>query len=219
MKYLKPSLIINCIIVFLVTLGSIFMFTGFRFMPSETLLESTKLGMFKFYTVDSNILAGIISLVCIIFEIKLMKGKIKEIPKIIYNLKLMATAGITLTFIVTAIFLAPMYGFYAMYNNTNLFFHLFVPVLSMITFICFENYDNKYKYAFYGMIPMMIYSVYYTTNILLHLENGKPTIEYDFYWFLQGNVNNIYFVIPILYLVAYLISILTIFLNKKVLNK
>ena len=64
------SLIFNVTIVFLVIIISIFMFTGFKFMPDETLLELSNIEMFKFYTVDSNILMGIISLRFIIYEIK-----------------------------------------------------------------------------------------------------------------------------------------------------
>ena len=75
--------------------------------------------------------------------------------------------------------------------------------------------ENNYKYAFYGIIPMFFYSIYYTLNILIHLNNGGLTYKYDFYGFLQGNINNIFIVIPIIYFITYLISIILIFLNKK----
>ena len=191
------------------------MFTGVKFMPDETLLELTKMEMFKFYTVDSNILMGIMSLIMVIYERKLLKKGIKEIPQSIYLLKLIGTSAITLTFIVTLFFLAPQYGFYAMYNNNNLFFHLIIPLLSIITYVFFESHDNKYSYAFLGIIPMFIYSLYYSSMILIHLNDGGLTFKYDFYGFLQGNINNIYVVIPVIYLFSYLISITLIFLNKK----
>ena len=70
-KY-KISLILNIIIVIMVIGASIMMFTGFRFMPGEIILESNKLGMFKFFTVDSNLFMGIISLLFAIFEIRLL---------------------------------------------------------------------------------------------------------------------------------------------------
>ena len=216
MKKIKISLIINIIIVLLVIMTSIFMFTGFTFMKNNTLLEASKIEMFKFYTVDSNILIGIASLLLAINEIKLLNKKIKEIPIFIYILKLIATSGITLTFITTAFFLAPQYGICAMYNNNNLFFHLIIPILSIITYVIYEKYDNKYKYAPLGMLPMFIYSIYYTTNIILHLNNGCLSFKYDFYGFLQGNINNIYIVIPFIYFVTYLISLLLIFFNKNI---
>ena len=219
MKKVKVSLIINIIIVLLAVMCSIFMFTGFKFMPSEKLLEASGAEMLKFFTVDSNILMAIAAFVFIIFDIKLLKGKIKEIPKHIYIFKLLATASITLTFVVTLFFLAPQYGWYAMYNNNNLFMHLIIPLLSIITYVFFEKYDNKYKYAFFGIIPMIVYSIYYLGNVVLHLDNGGLTFQYDFYGFLQGNIWNIFIVVPVIYFVTYLISVILIFLNKKILNE
>lgn len=216
MKKIKVSLILNIIIVLLVIFATIFMFTGFKFMPGGSLLEVSKVEMFKFFTVDSNILMGIVSLIFIIYEKKLLKNKIKEIPKKVYILKLIATSGISLTFITTSFFLAPSYGFYVMFNNSNLLFHLVVPVLSIITYIFFEKHDNKYKYAILGIIPMFLYSIFYTTNILIHLNNGGLTFKYDFYGFLQGNLNNIYLVIPVTYLISYIISVLLVFGNRKI---
>ena len=215
MKKIKISLIINIIITILVILASIFMFTGIKFMPGNTLLEVSKISMLKFYTVDSNILIGISSLIFIIYEFKLLKQKIKEIPNKIYIFKFVATSAITLTFLITAIFLSPQYGFYAMYNNNNLFFHLIIPLLSIITYIRYEHHLNKYSYALYGIIPMFIYSIYYSSRVLIHLNDGGLTFKYDFYGFLQGNLNNIYIVIPVIYLTAYLISLFLIFFNKK----
>ena len=185
-------------------------------MPAKTLLEASKVEMFKFYTVDSNILMGIISLIISIYEIKLFKSTIKEIPKIVYILKFIATSGIALTFLVTLAFLGPQYGMYAMYNNSNLFLHLIIPLLAIISYIFFEKYDNKYKYGVLGVIPMFIYSIYYTSQVLIHLNDGGLTFKYDFYGFLNGNLNNIYVVIPIIYLFAYIISLLLILLNKKI---
>lgn len=215
MKKIKISLLLNILIVVLVILGSIFMFTGFKFMPSKTLLEARKIEMFKFYTVDSNILMGIMSLIFIIYEINLLNKKIDKIPKRIYILKFIATSAITLTFITTLFFLAPQYGLYAMYNNNNLLFHLIVPVLALVSYIFYEKYDNKYKYACLGILPMFIYSIYYASMIIINIDNGGLTFKYDFYGFLQGNFNNIYVVIPIIYLISYIISIFLIKLNKK----
>ena len=217
MKKIKTSLILNILIVIFVTIGTIFMFTGFKFMPADNLvLASTKIEMFKYYTVDSNMLIGIVSLILIIYESKLLKKKIKEIPKWVLVLKEIGTSGIGLTFLVTLVFLTPTYGFYSMYNNTNLFFHLIVPILSFISYIGFEKYNSKYKEAFFGTLPMIIYAVFYIAVILFHLDSGGLTIKYEFYGFLKGNINNIYISLPVIYLASYLISLLLIHLNKKI---
>ena len=129
----------------------------------------------------------------------------------------MGTADITLTFLTTLLFLAPQYGFYAMYNNTNLLFHLIVPLLSLISYIVFEKYDNKYKYSVLGIVPMFIYSIFYTVNIIIHLDEG--TMKYDIYGFLKGDINNAYIVLPSIYLVSLLISVVLILLNRRVKNE
>lgn len=215
MKKVKISLILNVIITLLVLLGSIFMFVGFTFMPANKVLEAAGVEIFKFYTVDSNVLVGVTSLILLIYEFMFLTKKIDNIPNIIYILKFIATSAITLTFVTTLVFLTPQYGLYAMYNNTNLIFHLIVPVLALISYIYYEKHDNKYKYAILGIIPMFIYSIYYAAMIIVNLNNDGLTIKYDFYGFLQGNINNIYIVIPIIYFISYIFSVLLIRLNKK----
>ena len=198
MKKVKKSLILNILIVILVLLGNILMFNGIKFMPAQDLLTATKIEMFKFYTVDSNILIGIISLWLIIYECLLLRKKINKIPECVYILKLIGTAGIMLTFLVTLVFLTPRYGFYAMYNNSNLFFHLIVPLLALTSYVFFEKHNNKLKNALYA-----------------HLKTEGLSYKYDFYGFLGGKMSNIIFALPVIYLITYLISLIIVFLNKK----
>ena len=215
MKNIKISLILNIIIFLFVTIGSVFMFTGIKFMPTGSLLEASKVTMFKYYTVDSNILVGVVSYILAICEILYMKKKIKKIPELVYILKLVSTSAITLTFLTTAVFLVPQYGLYDMYNNSNLFFHLIIPILVIVSYIFYEKHDNKYSYAVYGIMPMFLYSIYYSSMICVNLDEGGLTPKYDFYGFLRGNINNITIAVPTIFLIAYLISIGLIFLNKK----
>ena len=215
MNNVKKSFILNVITVILVIIMIIFMLLGIHFMPkNDLLILSTKFENFKFYTIDSNILLCLSSLLLAIYEYKLLKKKIKVIPKNIYIFKMVGVSAISLTFIVTLFFLSPLYGFYGMYNNVNLFFHFVIPILGFISYFFYEKHDNEYKYAYYGIIPMLLYAIFYISNILIHLDEGI-SFKYDFYGFLQGNINNIYFAIPIIFIVGYLLSLLTICLNKK----
>ena len=131
---MKKSLIYNVIIFVLVLLGTIFMFTGYQFMSNTTLLSNNGLEVFKYYTVDSNILVGIASLVMIIYEILFIKKKINNIPDFVYVLKYIGVVGVSLTFIVTAFYLSPIFGknFLYLYMNTNLFFHLVVHEFDVV---------------------------------------------------------------------------------------
>lgn len=218
-KKIKISLCINFIVFIMVVFASIVMFTGFKFMYGiEPELESTKLGMFRFFTVDSNIFMGIMALIFGFKEIELLKGKIEYIPTKFYVLKLMATVGVGLTFLTVFGYLGPISkgGIPSMLMNSNLFFHLLIPVLSMINFVIFERTDGlKFKYSFYGVLTALLYSLYYLINVLIHMENGTVSTKYDWYWFVQGGIWQIIVVLPMMLVITYVISLLLWRFNKK----
>ena len=215
MKRIKISMIMNIGIVLMVTICSILMFEGIKITNEEALLESSKIQMFRYFTVDSNILVGIVSLILVIYESRVIKERI-EIPNWVYIGKMMGTSAVTLTFLTTLFFLAPQYGFIKMFQNNNLFFHAIIPIFAIISYVFFEKHKSTNKDIFLGMIPMILYSIYYIGNVLVHLENGGLTYQYDFYGFLQGNIHRIYIMIPIIYLFTYCISYALITLNKKI---
>ena len=216
---LKISLILNIIIVLFTIFALIVMFNGFKFMHGyDIVLESTSLSMFRFFTVDSNMFMGITSLIFVIDEVNLLKGYKKEISRNHYILKLMGTSGVSLTFFIVFAYLGPISkgGILSMLMNSNLFFHLIIPLLSIITFIFFER-NNKlsFKYSFYGIIPTLIYGLYYIINVLIHVENGKVSPIYDWYWFVQNGIWTAIIVVPIIFLISYIISLLLWKFNKK----
>ena len=145
---LKISLFLNIIIVIMTIIAFVVMFTDFKFMPGvETVIASSKVGRLRFFTIDSNLLMGITSLVFLIQQIKLLKGKIKEINKKYYILNLMSTTAVALTFMVVLVYLGQIApnGLYSMYVNKNLFFHGLIPLTAIINFIFF-NHTNKLKF-------------------------------------------------------------------------
>ena len=204
-KRVKMSLYINIIITILTIIATIIMITGFKFMTGvEPVLESTKIGVFKFFTVDSNLFAGIISFIFILNEISIIKGEKKEISDKLYILKLMATTAVSLTFIVVFVYL----GNIAENGLISL-------LLNIIDFIFFIKKDNiTYKYAFYGLIPTLLYTVFYTTNVIIHIENGRVSPKYDWYWFVQNGLWTTVIVAPTILLITYIISLILLLLNK-----
>lgn len=213
----RISIAINIIIFILSVIGTIFMLEGIQFMGPEDTLAATRIEMFKFYTVDSNILMGIISAIFIVYELRLIKGQIEIIPTKIYVLKLMGTVGVTLTFLTVVLYLGHIAenGFFSMFMNTNLFFHLIIPVLSIITFIFFEKTDKmEFKHTFTGTTTMLIYAIFYVINILLHIEDGTVSPTYDWYWFVQQGIWTIIIVLPLMMLFTYLISLCLWKFNK-----
>ena len=195
----KISLVLNFLIVIFTLFATIAMFTGFKFMHGyDIVLQSTKLGMLRFFTVQSNIFMAIIALVFAVLEIRFLKGKINEIPTKAYVLKLMSTTAVGLTFLVVFAYLGPIteYGIIAMIMNSNLF-----------------------KYTFWCILPTFLYAIYYLINIFIHMQDGKVSPVYDWYWFVQNGVWTAIIVVPLMLLITYIITLILWKINKKRSNK
>lgn len=134
------------------------------------------LTMLMFYTVDSNILALLASLLVGIYALKAYKSGVK-IPESIKMLKYVSVCCLTVTFIVVVLVLAPMNGIkgYQMmlFSGDMLFHHLISPVLSILTFLMFDrvSYSNS-KSASFALIPTIIYAVILITLNLLRIVEG-----------------------------------------------
>ncbi len=217
MNKVKVSIVLNCLIVLMVLFATIVMMTGFEFMAHETPMTATKLSVFQFFTVDSNILVGIGSLLLMIEEILSLKKK-REVRKFYYVFKYVGVVSVLLTLILTACFLAPfsIFGFFAFYQNSNLFFHFLIPVVSVISFVFFDRCLLSFKDSFYSIIPMACYAIYYMGRVLPHVQNGKVSYTYDFYGFLRGGVYTIFYVVPIIFLLTYAIGFLVFLIHKKI---
>ena len=214
----KISIIMNILIFAFTLFATVCLIIGFKFMGQFEVLSERNFKSFKYFTVDSNIFAGLISLAYVIYKFT-PKGKESEkLPTAFYILKLAATTGVTLTMMVTVFFLAPTSNgqFLRYFMNSNFFMHLITPLLCIISFIFFEAAEaKKLSVTIPGILPMLLYSFYYTPNILLHLDNGKVNPAYDWYHFLAGGLNTIWFVIPLLYLVTWIFAFALWALNKK----
>lgn len=216
---LKISLVINYIIVIL-TLFSLFaMFVNYKFMGGVgPILETSSFGMFKYFTIQSNILVCISAILFIIEEKKQLEGRIKKIPTKYYIFKYVGTVSVSLTFVVVFTYLSRIVngGILSLLMNSNLFFHLIIPILSVLSFTVFEKCKNiKFFNIFYGLIPIVVYAVYYLGNILLHLEDGKVSYEYDWYWFVQGGIKQAFIVVPGIFMITLAICLALWFMNKK----
>ncbi len=207
---LKISLLFNIIIIILVIAACVIMFTGFQFMEGDLVLDVSGFGMLQFFTVDSNILMGLVALIFAVKEINILKGKLGSISTKLYIFKLMGTVGVTVTFLTVVCYLGQIVngGLIMLLKNSNLFFHLIIPVLSIITFVCFERTDKiKFKNSLWGIIPVCIYALVYLTNVLIHVENGAVSPKYDWYWFVQGGLYQAFFVLPLMLIGTYIVSI------------
>ena len=218
-KHQKTAVVLNVLIFVTMAFATVSMIVGFYFMGEVNFLSASNFSAFKYFTVDSNVFAGLVALAFLIFKLSPAGKRSAKLPRVLYVLKLAATTGVTLTMMVTVFFLAPhtTTNYFAYFMNSNFFMHLVTPLLCIISFVFFEPAEKQsFPVTFAGIIPMVLYGFFYIPNILLHLENGKTSHTYDWYGFLDGGLNTIWFVIPVILAVTWIFSILLWVLNKKI---
>ena len=184
---LLALIVLDLIVFALMVLGITFSMFDVRFMVDLPRLSS--LPILMTFTGLSNLFIGLVCLGCSIYRII---NKKVDLPKYLFLLKIIALAEITITFIITATYLAPQLGtdWWRLYINNNIFNHLLTPVVAIITFIIFEEYNEiSLKHCFYGIAPIIIYGIFYTINVYTHLKpDGSTDLTYDIYGFMRFGV-------------------------------
>ncbi len=163
--------IINITIIILVTAGLILMFTN---KDTGTGLMSRGFGNLKYYTVLSNLFAGIAALVSLFTDNKLSKV-----------MKLMSASATGVTFAVIAFFLGPLYGHVNLYRNANFLFHLVVPLIAMYDYVTLKDAAAGLRSAALSAVPTVLYGAGYVLNILINGIGGEYPDTNDFYLFLH----------------------------------
>lgn len=110
---------------------------------------------FMYFTIQSNIAIGIISLIGLCFLIK--NSKVNNLWLII---KFVGTISITLTGVVFGFVLAPTLGAGA-WNVHNTLTHLIVPVAAVIDFfVIMPGHNISRNNVIYVIIPPLLYAIY-----------------------------------------------------------
>ena len=211
-KYL--ALIILEFITFIsMILGITFSMFDVRFMVNYPRLSS--LPILMTFTGLSNVFIGLVCLGCAIYR---LVTKEMKLPPFLFVLKIIALADITITFIVTATYLAPHLGasWWRLYINNNIFNHFLTPLLAIIPFIILEQYvETNWKSCFYCLIPISLYGVMYLDNVYTHLTpDGKTSLDYDIYGFCRFGVG-----ILILFLIGFLATSFGLTFLYRLINK
>ena len=166
----------NALIIFFVALAWGIM--AFRHGGGQ--FSSTSFASLKYYTTQSNILSAVASAFLLVSLIRLKQGKITKIPRYIYILKLAGTSYVAVTFTVVIVFLGPVFGFETMYIWANFFFHLLVPVMSMLEFVFFDRFGTC---TWRGVLLSAVYTVLYGMVYMINLLINGVSIRNDFYGF------------------------------------
>lgn len=169
------------------------------------------LSVIKYYTEESNILCLISSVIVLFYLIKN-----KKFTKEISVFRFMTVVSLSITFLVVVFVLAPMYDFnyyWLLYRNSSLYLHLLCPIISVISFLFFENHNLKHKRdKLRGIYFTILYAIVTTILNLLDLLEGP-------YPFLMVKKNGA--LISIVWLVimmgsSYLISLSLVKIKNKI---
>lgn len=166
---------LNLLIVLFTGLGIFIMLTN---KNTDGLLQSHGAENFKYFTVLSNTLCGIVALVNLVMELS-----IKSSPTWLRCLRLMTAAAVAVTFSVVAFMFGPLYGYSNMYNDANLEFHLIVPVIAIID-ICIADLRLPFRANLLSGIAELLYGTGYLLNILINGKGEWPDTN-DFYGFMN----------------------------------
>ncbi len=178
------SLISNAVIF----IGTLVCLVIFFVKGGEGNMKVSRFRCFVYFTVDSNVLAMLVSGILLFFNIKsLAAGGALVLPYWALALKLVAATAVTLTFVVTATMLAPFAkdGYFSLFTGTSFLMHFLTPVLAIVSFIFFENVAKvEYIMMLPSLVPTVIYAIVYFIMVLI-IGEKKGGWE-DFYGFNKG---------------------------------
>ncbi len=166
--------------VFVGVMSLVAWLTMTSFPGEESVLASGGLGSLRFFTVLSNLLDG---LICLANAWWLLRGK--NIARFRRTLRLVGATAVGLTFVVVVAFLGPAMGYSAMYNGSNFWFHLVLPLASMGSFVLLEGGPRiPRRQRLWAVVPTVAYGLGYVLNIAANGMGAGPDSN-DFYGFLS----------------------------------
>lgn len=167
------------------------------------------IGALYYFTIDSNILL-VISSILVVINL-LTKRKLNDV---IFTIKMIATTNVTLTFIVVVCYLGFVMGWNFMIGGENFFLHIINPILALISYLFCEYCDLPKRYTILNILPPLIYVCVIIPMVILGKNPPYP--------FLDVTHNSIYETIIVFLLMAigiYFIGYIMYVLNKKINKK
>lgn len=205
-KWDKRIIIIDSLIVICVVYGTWLMLTR---GGDGTGLISSGLENLKYYTVLSNLFCGIVALAELVAHIS-RKSKFD-----FTMLKFMAATVTGLTAVIIAAFLQPTYPDLNMYQGSNLWFHLIVPVIAVAECVFTSDVASMLSFGrtMLTMIPSAVYGLFYALNILFRGIGTWPDTN-DWYGFLNWGWTIGIVIFLVIIIVTWLVSLALWLLNK-----
>lgn len=134
------------------------------------------------FTGLSNLAIGLVAWMCLLTR---LCRKQEKLPSWLFVFRLVFTAEIMVTFLVTAVYLVPSVGakWWALYINGSLFNHLLTPLWAIASFTVLEKRTSlRWTCCFASFIPMTAYGLFYMVRAYTHVnEAGTIDLYYDIY--------------------------------------
>ena len=168
-KHIVASIILNIALIISTILGIIFdVFTALGPV------------CFLYFTVISNILIMIISIVFLIYQIKYLKNNEYKVPSWLFPLKFIFTVAITVTFIIYTFILAPVIlaydNFVKVFSVNNFCLHIITPIIAIINFCLIDSHFCFKKHIKYlGLILPICYFIF--SLLLASISNKAYFID------------------------------------------
>lgn len=150
-------------------------------------LTAAGIASMRFFTVQSNVFRGIVSLLTAVF---LVTGTKEQKERRVRRMRIwnyMSTCSVGLTFLVVFVFFGPLYGLTGLLKGANFFFHLLIPLLSMTEFVIFNEKKISMPLLLTAAIPPLLYGFCYLINLLVNGIGYGPTSN-DWYGFAKWGI-------------------------------
>ena len=135
---------------------------------------------FRYFTIDSNLLAALSSLLLLPYLPRLSRGA--PLPDWLWTVRLASTAAVAVTLATVMLFLAPIRGYDYMLDGPDLYLHLICPVLYILSFVLLEGKSGvPARGALWGVLPVFVYGLVYMYMVVAHRR--WP----DFYFLNRGD--------------------------------
>ena len=151
---------VACLVTILFSLGGV----GYSFV-SVTLKEVRE--MFKWFTIDSNILTALAATMIVPYAVEGMSRKRLTYPKWLQRIHYAGTICLTLTMVFAVLFISwfdPVIAF----GGANFFLHIICPLMILVSFFMVESgYKLDRKDNLLAIIPVAAYGGLYYYNVIL----------------------------------------------------
>ena len=207
MRSSKLRLILNILIAVAVPAAWIWMA-----LSVEGTLASTGVSSLRYFTVQSNIFAGVAAIAYIISALR-HDGEASRGVRIF---KYIAAVSVAVTFLTVAFMLVPIWGFLDLFSGPNLFFHLLIPLAAVAEFIVFKDDRPSVMDNLCVLIPVSLYGCGYALNILVNGMGGDtPETTNDWYYFLAWGWGVGAMIFACILLAAFIVGLLLRLTKKK----